>query len=182
MEKGRDIFNTLKISLIVFTGYLCIRFLRASMRIRFIHEDRINELYKYKKQRIIYCFWHDRLLMMPFITAAKGVKILISQHKDGEYISRICSLFGYGSVRGSSTRGGSLALRRMTKYINSGWNGAITPDGPRGPRHIVKEGAVILASLTGAPLIPVSFSSSKKKTFHPGTVYSSQFPSQGVFL
>jgi lysophospholipid acyltransferase (LPLAT)-like uncharacterized protein len=94
--------------------------------------------------------------------------ILISQHKDGEYISQIMSWFGFKSIRGSSTRGGSLALRKMAKEMRSGSHGAITPDGPKGPRHKSKEGAILLASLTGSPLIPVAFSSSKKKHFQVG--------------
>ena len=151
-------------------GYLLIRFLALTIRFEFVHHERLRNLLAEKGQRVIYCFWHDRLFMMPFIAIGEKVSILISQHRDGEYISRIVSWFGYETVRGSSTRGGSLALRRMIKAMRNGCHGAITPDGPKGPRHRVKDGAILLASMTGAPLVPVAFSSSKKKPYPVGIV------------
>jgi lysophospholipid acyltransferase (LPLAT)-like uncharacterized protein len=149
-------------------GYLLMRFLGLTIRFEFVHHERLKELLSRKGQRVIYCFWHDRLFMMPFIAIGKRVSILISQHRDGEYISRIVSWFGYETIRGSSTRGGSLALRQMIKAMRGGCHGAITPDGPRGPRHRVKEGALVLAGMAGAPLVPVAFGSSKKKPFPVG--------------
>lgn len=150
-------------------GYLIMRLLGLSMKIEWVHRERLKGLLKTKGRRVIYCFWHDRLLMMPFIALGQKATVLISQHMDGEYISSVVSRFGFRTVRGSSTRGGSLAIRRMVKEIKSGRHGAITPDGPRGPRHRVKDGAILLASLTGAPLVPLAFSSSKKKPCQAGT-------------
>ncbi|MGA1845201.1 MAG: lysophospholipid acyltransferase family protein [bacterium] len=155
-------------AIIGFIGYLLIRFLALTIRFEFVHHERLRNLLADKGQRVIYCFWHDRLFMMPFIAVGEKVSILISQHKDGEYISRIVSWFGFETVRGSSTRGGSLALRRMIKAMRGGCHGAITPDGPKGPRHSVKDGALLLAGMTGAPLVPIAFSSSKKKRFPVG--------------
>jgi lysophospholipid acyltransferase (LPLAT)-like uncharacterized protein len=160
---------TVKMFLIGLMGYLVIRFLGLSMKIKLVHEERLHHLRIGEGQRVLYCFWHDRLLMMPFIALGQKALVLISQHRDGEYISRVISWFGFRSIRGSSTRGGTMALRKMARVIHSGWHGAITPDGPRGPRHKVKEGVILLASLTGAPVLPIAFNCSKKKTFQPGT-------------
>jgi lysophospholipid acyltransferase (LPLAT)-like uncharacterized protein len=154
--------------LIGIIGYLLIRFLALTIKIDWIHKERLRDILIKKRQRVIYCFWHDRLLMMPLIALGQKASVLISQHRDGEYISRIISRFGFRTIRGSSTRGGSLALRKMAREMRSGRHGAITPDGPRGPRHVAKEGAILLASLTGSPLVPLAFSSTKKKHFQVG--------------
>jgi len=167
----QDYLTKLKMGLIGIFGYLLVRFLSLTIRIEWIHKERLRNVLAKGGQRVIYCFWHDRLLMMPLIAMGEKVNILISQHRDGEYISRVISLFGYKSIRGSSTRGGSLALRKMAREIRLGSHGAITPDGPKGPRHVSKEGAILLASLTGSPLIPMAFSSSKKKHFQVGIVF-----------
>ncbi len=178
----RDFLKRIKAGLIALTGYLFIRILRLTIKIEFVHKKRLDSLLEIHGQRVIYCFWHDRLLMMPFIALGQKVVVLISQHQDGEYISRIMSFFGFRSVRGSSTRGGIPALRKMAKEINAGWHGGITPDGPRGPRHRVKEGVIFLAGLTGASLIPVAFSSSKKKTFQAGIDFLFRCLFQEVYL
>lgn len=158
----------LKMGLIGVLGYLFIRFLALTIKIEWVHKERLIDTLVKKKTRVIYCFWHDRLLMMPLVALGQKASVLISQHRDGEYISQIISWFGFKTIRGSSTRGGSLALRKMAREMRSGWHGAITPDGPRGPRYVAKEGAILLASLTGSPLIPLAFSSSKKKDFQVG--------------
>ena len=80
---------------------------------------------------------------------------MVSQSFDGEYISRIAQRFGYGVVRGSSTRGGSGALKKMMSLLSDGISMALTIDGPPGPRYVVKPGTIILAKKTGAPIGPV---------------------------
>jgi len=164
----KDCLKNLKMAFIGLAGYLFIRSLAFTIKKEWVRRDYVQNLLEKKGQRVIYCFWHDRLLLMPFIALGQKAIVLTSQHTDGEYISRILSWFGFRSIRGSSTRGGSLALRRMVKEMRSGWNAAITPDGPKGPRHKVKDGAILLASMSGAPLVPVAFSSSKKKHFQAG--------------
>ncbi len=114
-------------------------------------------------ERIIFAFWHGRLLMMPFAYPGKPVAILISQHRDGEYISRIATIFGARVIRGSATRGGIRAFKQMIRAFKEGLNLAITPDGPKGPRAQVKSGVIELAKLTGSPIVPVSFSAGRRR-------------------
>ena len=115
-------------------------------------------------ERIICAFWHGRLLMMPFTYPGKPVAILISQHRDGEYISRIATIFGFRVIRGSATRGGIRAFKQMIRaYKEEGLNLVITPDGPKGPRAQVKSGVIELAKLTGAPIVPVTFSAARRR-------------------
>ncbi|MBP0124281.1 MAG: DUF374 domain-containing protein, partial [Nitrospira sp.] len=96
------------------------------------------------------------------------VELLISQHQDGGIIARIISRFGHRAVRGSSTRGGPLALRELIKLGRSGADLVVTPDGPKGPRQVVKLGVVQLAKATGLPIVPLAFSCSKKNSSRAG--------------
>lgn len=114
-------------------------------------------------ERIIVAFWHGRLLMMPFVYPGKPGAILISQHRDGEYISRIATILGFEVIRGSATRGGMRAFKQMIRAIKGRLNLVITPDGPKGPRAKVKSGVIEMAKLTGAPIVPVSFSASRRR-------------------
>jgi len=158
-----------------------IRFLSLTMRIETLHEERVRPFWEEDK-RMILTFWHGRLLMIPVCYHGKGIKILISQHQDGELIARTMKLFGYGTIRGSSTRGGASAMRKMLKACRE-WDIAITPDGPRGPRHEVREGTIILAKLAGVPIVPVTFGSSRKKVFSSWDRFNLPCPfSRGAFL
>ncbi len=108
-------------------------------------------------------FWHGRLLMLPFLYPGQARTILISQHRDGEYISRIATILGLEVIRGSATRGGARAFKQMVRALREGRHLAITPDGPKGPRGKVKVGVIEIAKLTGAPILPVSFSAERRR-------------------
>ncbi|CBE68703.1 MAG: lysophospholipid acyltransferase family protein [Candidatus Methylomirabilis oxygeniifera] len=116
-----------------------------------------------KGERIIVVFWHGRLLMMPFVYPGKSGALLISQHRDGEYFSRIATILGFEVIRGSATRGGMRAIKQMIRAIKGGLDLVVTPDGPKGPRAKVKSGVIEVAKLTGAPIVPVSFSAARRR-------------------
>ncbi len=103
----------------------------------------------------INAFWHDRIFLMTYFWRNHRTSVMVSQSFDGEYITRTAQRFGYGVIRGSSTRGGSKALRTMIDCTREGESMTITVDGPRGPRYVVKSGAIVLASKTGVPIVPV---------------------------
>jgi lysophospholipid acyltransferase (LPLAT)-like uncharacterized protein len=112
----------------------------------------------HRGQQVILAFWHNRMLMAPFFYRGRGLRILISRHTDGEIIRRVMLLFGFGSVRGSTTRGGSQAFRALLRSVEQGKDIVVTPDGPRGPRYVVQRGIVELAWRTGLPIIAVTYS------------------------
>jgi len=160
---------------------LVIRALAATMKLKFLNEDRVRPFWE-KDERFIAAFWHNRLLLMGYSYHGKGIKILISQHKDGELIARVLKRLGFGSVRGSSTRGGAAAMREMVRASKE-YDIGITPDGPRGPKYVVQEGVVALARLTGVPILPLTFGSSKKKVFASWDAFNLPYPfSRGVFM
>jgi lysophospholipid acyltransferase (LPLAT)-like uncharacterized protein len=127
-----------------------------------------------KGENSIVCFWHGRLLMMPFANRRGKGKVLISRHRDGEFIAKIMRYFGIGAVRGSYRKAGGISsLREIISDLKKGYDVAITPDGPKGPKYQVKKGIIELAKLTGKAIVPISYSAGKKKLFIPGTVSSS---------
>jgi lysophospholipid acyltransferase (LPLAT)-like uncharacterized protein len=107
-------------------------------------------------RRCLYAFWHENLLLPCYWYPRRDIRVLISQHADGELIARICHHLGFGLIRGSTTRGGMLALRQMIKDSDQS-SFAVTPDGPRGPRRQVEPGLVFLAAKTGLPIVPLGF-------------------------
>jgi lysophospholipid acyltransferase (LPLAT)-like uncharacterized protein len=105
---------------------------------------------------VIFVLWHGRLLPLTYRHRQQGIVALISRSADGEYIARIVEQWGYLTARGSSSRGGSSALRELVRHMRAGRSLAFTPDGPRGPRQKMKPGALLAAQLTGAPLLPLA--------------------------
>lgn len=103
-------------------------------------------------EQFVYAFWHEGLLA-PLTTRIK-IRMLISQHADGEMIAQICQWLGFGVVRGSTTRGGCAALQNMMRAGQSNVaHLGITPDGPKGPRRTLQMGVVWVASTTGLPVV-----------------------------
>ncbi len=112
----------------------------------------------------IYVFWHNRLLCLPALfprRIRKQVAILISRSRDGNYISSFAEEFQLLTIRGSTSKGGRQALLQLMDYLKSGKSIGITPDGPRGPRYAMQDGAVWLAAKTGVPIFPVSLNTTR---------------------
>lgn len=110
--------------------------------------------------RYIYAFWHENMLLPVRFYSGLGIRVLISQHADGQMIAEVCERFGFRPIRGSSTRGGVEAVRQMLREGQVG-HLAITPDGPRGPRRKVQPGVIYLAARTGLPIVPAGFGSQR---------------------
>lgn len=153
--------NRLALALLPPVGASIIRILGMSMRMTVRGNEAADTLTR-DDRHFILAFWHGRQLMIPLAYRGREIHILISRHRDGELISRIMSRFGYHSVRGSSTRGGTAALRQLIKLGRSGVDIAITPDGPKGPRYVAQPGVIQIAKVTGLPILPLTFSCSKK--------------------
>ena len=104
----------------------------------------------------IYVFWHERIFLTTYWWRNRRIVVLTSKSFDGEYIARFIQRFGYGAVRGSSTRGGVGAVVEMVRLMRSGCTTAFTIDGPKGPPRVAKLGAVLLAKKSGHPICPVT--------------------------
>ena len=104
---------------------------------------------------VILVFWHEQLLPLVHEMRGRGTVGLVSEHSDGEYIARVIERMGFGTVRGSSTRGGIQGLKGLIRAARGGHDLALTPDGPRGPARSFKPGALLVAQLTGLPIVPL---------------------------
>ncbi|MEA1928864.1 MAG: lysophospholipid acyltransferase family protein [Candidatus Auribacterota bacterium] len=113
---------------------------------------------------LIFAFWHSRFLMMPFLYRnyfrKDRMAVIVSQSRDGEIVGRFLDCFNIRSIRGSSSRGGKRAMVNLMRSVKDGWDVAVTPDGPRGPRYKVQDGILTLASVTGVPILPASYAAS----------------------
>ena len=110
---------------------------------------------------VIFVFWHGQLLPLVHYHRNEGIVVLVSEHADGEYITRIIERHGFGTVRGSSTRGATKGLKGLIRAARAGRDLALTPDGPRGPARRFKPGALAVAQTTGLPIIPVAVAASR---------------------
>lgn len=162
--------------------YIAIRVLFATMRIRVIGEE-IARPFHDRGEGVIVVFWHNRLLMAPLAYMGKDMNVLISSHGDGDLIANATKRFGFHLVRGSSSKGGAEAIRELVRLGRKNSDMAITPDGPRGPAEVVKQGVAHVARVTGRPIIPLSFSSSRFRRFDSWDRFLLPYPfSRGVFV
>lgn len=137
-----------------FAGDAVIRSLMAS--VRFETENEPEHGLRINGKPLLGLCWHGHLLVFAFRQRGAGLATLISQSKDGEYIARVVQRWGYTVLRGSSSRGGSGALRSMVRVLRDGQSLAVTPDGPRGPRRKLKPGSLLAARMSGVPVLPTA--------------------------
>jgi len=138
------------------------RLIFSTIRLRVI--DRSGFLTDPPSGPRILIFWHNRIpaISIGFLRhypkqhpSRKGVSVLTSPSKDGDILAGVMANLGMGSVRGSSSRRGSTAIRELSALLEAGVDLAITPDGPRGPKYSLGPGAVFLAQKTGVPIMPL---------------------------
>jgi lysophospholipid acyltransferase (LPLAT)-like uncharacterized protein len=140
-------------------GATILKSLFMTLRIRVVDESGFQK--DPSTDPVLFCFWHNRILGITYAFKRiypkhrRGVTVLTSASKDGEILARLVAEFQMGSVRGSSSRGGSRALLELIRLVQAGRDIAITPDGPRGPRYRLGPGVIQLAQSTGAKILPL---------------------------
>ena len=134
-------------------GYPLIAALGATLRWRvegLAHLDAVAA----SGHRPILAFWHGRILPGTVYFRRRGIIVITSENFDGEWIARIIERFGYGTARGSTSRGGLKALLQLKRDMDAGKSAGFTLDGPRGPARVAQPGALWLARATGNPVLP----------------------------
>jgi lysophospholipid acyltransferase (LPLAT)-like uncharacterized protein len=147
---------------------LFVKGLYRSVRVRSVDRGPL-EAHKASGGQYIMAFWHGHLLLMVFAYVGRRLTFLVSEHRDGELVTRVMRRFGMDPTRGSSTRGGVRALHALLRKVREGYDLAFTPDGPRGPARVAQAGVVQAARLSGLPIVPVAVAARKKKRWAPGT-------------
>jgi len=133
--------------------YWLIRAIGATMRFEVIGWENHTE-----GEPLVYCFWHNRIPTATYFWRHRGIVVMSSQSFDSEYIARFIQRFGYGTAKGSSTRGARAGLIQMIRAVRAGKSAAFTVDGPRGPIYEAKPGALLLAAKANAAILPFSIS------------------------
>ena len=146
--------------ILAFIAALLARMIFRTLRLRVV--DHSGFMTTPPNEPVIMTFWHNRIpgIAVGFLRnyhhrTRKGVVVLTSPSKDGDILSGVMAHLGMGSVRGSSSRRGSTALRELTAKLEAGYDLAITPDGPRGPKYSLGPGVVFLAQKTGLRIMPL---------------------------
>lgn len=151
--------NYLKRNIVPYLIYIAIRIIYFTNK-KVFHHPKLKD-----GEAFIFSAWHGDLASQPFnyfkIRPNGTIKTIISQSKDGEIISKIYTLFGGESIRGSSSKGAAKALISTIREIKAGYDIAITPDGPRGPRHTVADGIIAIAQKTNSKILAISAVPSK---------------------
>ncbi len=138
----------------VAAGSRVLRLLARTWRVREVGREGWNAR-RAEGGGVVVALWHGQMLPLVAHHRDQGVSVLISEHRDGEIIARVVRAFGYATVRGSTSRGGGRALLELVSVLRRGGEIAVTPDGPRGPRHAFAPGALVAANRAGVPIVGV---------------------------
>jgi lysophospholipid acyltransferase (LPLAT)-like uncharacterized protein len=142
-----------QVSTIAGLGYPLINALGHTLRWRAEGLQHLEAIHASGRQPVM-AFWHGRILPATFYFRRRGIVVITSENFDGEWIARIIERFGYGTARGSTSRGGKKAMLQLVRDMKAGRAAGFTLDGPRGPARVAQAGAVWLASATGNPVLP----------------------------
>ena len=156
-------FKRAQIAAIAGAGYPLINLLGHTLRWRIEGAHHYDAVVA-SGRRPIMAFWHGRILPATYYFRRRGIVVITSENFDGEWIARIIERFGFGTARGSSSRGGLRAMLKLVRDMEEGKPAAFTLDGPRGPARIAQPGAIWLARATGNPVLPFHIESSSHWT------------------
>jgi len=149
----RSILKRTEAAAIAVAGYRVIAALGSTLRWRTEGLERLDEVVRRGRQPIM-AFWHGRILPATYYFRGRGIVVITSENFDGEWIAGIIERFGYGTARGSTSRGGQRALRQLKRDLMAGKPAGFTVDGPRGPARVAQPGAIWLAKASGNPVVP----------------------------
>ena len=154
----------LKWKTIGWAGKRFVDLLFATTRIDSVGFEAVRSMFN--SRRMIVAFWHSRILLISYLHQGLNGAIMVSPSQDGEIIARIIQRQGHEAIRGSSSKDGRRALAMLVKSLKEKVRPAvIIPDGPQGPRYKARPGVISLAKKTGYPIVPISYSAKKIKTF-----------------
>jgi lysophospholipid acyltransferase (LPLAT)-like uncharacterized protein len=153
----------LEIAVIASAGYHAVALLGPTLRWRTDGLEHLDRIVAAGRQPI-FGFWHGRILPATWFFRRRGIVVITSENFDGEWIARIIERFGYGTARGSTSRGARRAILQLKRELAGGRPVAFTLDGPRGPARRAQPGAVWLAGATGHPILPFHIEASRHWT------------------
>lgn len=156
-------FKRFQVAAIAGLGYPLINLLGHTLRWRVEGMQHLDAIRAGGRQPVM-AFWHGRILPATFYFRRRGIVVITSENFDGEWIARIIERFGYGTARGSTSRGALKAMLQLVRDMDLGRPAGFTLDGPRGPAYIAQPGAIWLARTTGNPVLPFHLEASRHWT------------------
>ena len=156
----RSPLKRFQVAAIAALGYPLINALGHTLRWRVEGLHHLEAIRAAGRQPVM-AFWHGRILPATFYFRRRGIVVITSENFDGEWIARIIERFGYGTARGSSSRGGLKAMLQLVRNMQQGRAAGFTLDGPRGPARVAQPGALWLARTTGNPVLPFHLEASR---------------------
>ena len=156
-------WKRLQVALIAAIGYPLMALLCWTLRWKVEGLEHSEAIVRSGHQPVM-AFWHGRILPATYYFRNRGIVVITSENFDGEWIARIIERFGYGTARGSSTRGARRATRQLLRAMKAGRPVGFTLDGPKGPARVAQSGAVWLAGATGNPILPFHLEASRHWT------------------
>ena len=166
----------MKLYFIPLLVYCIARLISATLRVRMAGEEHLRKAQE-AGNGVILVSWHGRTFLPITRYRNKGYWAIVSTSRDGEYQNRLFQRFGIKTVRGStSARGAIQSVLTLTKHLKAGATAAFTPDGPRGPSHVVQPGAIFLAQKSGSPIIPAGISAYPRRLLRAWDRYMIPLP------
>jgi lysophospholipid acyltransferase (LPLAT)-like uncharacterized protein len=151
--------------LISILGYRLVQLLGATLRWKTEGLEHFDAIVAGGRQPVM-AFWHGRILPATYYFRRRGIVVITSENFDGEWIAGIIERFGYGTARGSTSRGGRKALLQLTRDLAAGKPAGFTLDGPRGPARVAQPGAIWLSKATGNPVLPFHLEATRHWTLN----------------
>jgi lysophospholipid acyltransferase (LPLAT)-like uncharacterized protein len=151
----RDVTIGWRASAAIRAGTPLLRALASTWRYRVRNRSALDAV-RANEKPFIFSLWHGHLLPLIWFHRGQGIRILVSEHRDGEIIATVAESLGYGTIRGSTTRGGERALLSLIRVLEEGMEVAVTPDGPRGPAWRYQPGALVAAARARVPILPIA--------------------------
>ncbi len=152
-----------QVTAIAGVGYPLLNALGHTLRWRVEGLQHLDAIHASGRQPVM-AFWHGRILPATFYFRRRGIVVITSENFDGEWIARIIERFGYGTARGSTSRGSLKAMLQLVRDMERGRPAGFTLDGPRGPKGVAQTGALWLARTTGNPVLPFHLEASRAWT------------------
>jgi lysophospholipid acyltransferase (LPLAT)-like uncharacterized protein len=141
-----------------------IRLLGVTWRVEWSGLENI-ELARRMSNQVVFAFWHGRLLVLSYSHRNRKIQVLASEHPDGDLMGKTITNLGFGHLKGSTSRGGARAIRKLSSVLKDGFDVGLTVDGPRGPRGVVQQGAVEISRLTGSAIVPITNTAKPRMLF-----------------
>jgi lysophospholipid acyltransferase (LPLAT)-like uncharacterized protein len=171
-----------KIAIVSALGYWTIRSIGATLRWKVLGWEHFESGHEAGRRNIL-VIWHGRMVPAAYYLKGRGIVVMASRNRDGEYMTRVIQRLGYGVARGSSSKGCFSGTLQTVRALNDGNDVCLTVDGPRGPRYVAKPGAAWLAWKTGNPVVPYVVSCKKKWTMNSWDHFQIPKPfTQAIFI